>query len=137
MKKYVLDACALIALFQEEQGSDLIENLLIEANRGSCSVMMNSVNLLEVYYGYLRADGEEYAERYLSAVQTSCIEVAEIITADFLRQAGKFKIAYNMSLADSIMIAQAKLNDAIVVTSDHHELDAVDAAGVVGFLWFR
>jgi PIN domain nuclease of toxin-antitoxin system len=38
MKKYVLDACALIALFQKEQGSDIIENLLVEAGDGDCSV---------------------------------------------------------------------------------------------------
>jgi predicted nucleic acid-binding protein len=137
MKKYVLDACALIALFQKEPGSDVIEDLLIEANNGFCSIMVNSVNLLEVYYGYLRADGEDYAERHLSAVQTSCIEVVETITSDFLRQAGKLKTAYSMSLADSILLAQAKLNDAIVVTSDHHELDAVNEAGEVDFLWFR
>ncbi|MDR1015653.1 MAG: hypothetical protein LBL86_11860 [Coriobacteriales bacterium] len=55
MKKYVLDACAPIALFQKEQGPDIIEGLLVAAAGGSCSVSMNVVNLLEVYYGYLRA----------------------------------------------------------------------------------
>jgi predicted nucleic acid-binding protein len=137
MKEYVLDACALIALFQKEQGSDIIENLLIEAGNGDCFVSMNSVNLLEVYYGYLRADGEEHAERYLAAVQSSCIDIRETINADFLRQAGKLKTIHAMSLADSILLAQAKLNGATVVTSDHHELDTVDNAGEVNFLWFR
>jgi predicted nucleic acid-binding protein len=137
MRKYVLDACALIALFQKEQGSDIIENLLVEAGSGECSVSMNVVNLLEVYYGYLRADGEDYAEHHLAAVLSSCIEIHETINAEFLRQAGKLKTVHTMSLADSILLAQAKLNGATVVTSDHHELDAVDNAGLVSFLWFR
>jgi predicted nucleic acid-binding protein len=137
MKKYVLDACALTALFQKEQGSDIIESLLIEAGSGDCSVSMNVVNLLEVYYGYLRADGEDYAERHLAAVQSSCIEIHETINAELLRQAGKLKTTHTMSLADSILLAQTKLSGATVVTSDHHELDAVSDAGLVSFLWFR
>jgi hypothetical protein len=42
-----------------------------------------------------------------------------------------------MSLADSMAIAQTVVDNATLVTSDHHELDAIDQAGMVGFLWFR
>jgi hypothetical protein len=42
-----------------------------------------------------------------------------------------------MSLADSMAVAQAVVDDAIVVTSDHHELDAVDRDGNIKFLWIR
>jgi len=37
MKKYVLDACALIALFQRENGADIVENLLVSAMQGHCT----------------------------------------------------------------------------------------------------
>jgi PIN domain nuclease of toxin-antitoxin system len=137
MKKYVLDACALIALFQKEAGAEIVESLLVEAMKGSCSVSINAINLLEVYYGYLRADGEAFAERQLAAVAGSCINVIEALSRDLLRRAGKLKISYRISLADSILIAQASIDAAIVVTSDHHELDAVDEKGISEFLWIR
>jgi len=137
MKKYVLDACALIALFQKETGAEMVESLLVEAMNGSCSVSMNAINLLEVYYGYLRVDGEVSAEQKLNAVAESCIKVIETLPEELLRRAGKLKIAHRISLADAILIAQASINAAIVVTSDHHELDTVDEKGIVEFLWIR
>jgi PIN domain nuclease of toxin-antitoxin system len=137
MKKYVLDACALIALFQKETGAEIVESILIEAMKGFCSVSMNAVNLLEVYYGYLRADGEAFAERQLTAVTGSCIKVVDVLPEELLRRAGKLKIAHRMSLADAILIAQASINAAVVVTSDHHELDAIDKNGIAEFLWIR
>ena len=137
MKKYVLDACALIALFQKETGAETVECLLVEAMKGSCLVSMNAINLLEVYYGYLRADGEAFAERQLAAVAGSCIKVVNALPEELLRRAGKLKIAHRMSLADAILIAQASIDAAVVVTSDHHELDALDEKGIAEFLWIR
>jgi len=137
MKKYVLDACALIALFQKETGAEVVESLLVEAIKGSCSVSMNAINLLEVYYGYLRADGETFAERLLAAVTGSCIKVVNALPEELLRRAGKLKIAHRMSLADAILIAQSLVDGAAVVTSDHHEFDVVDEKGIAEFLWIR
>ena len=62
MKKYVLDACALVAYFNDEIGADVVEGLFIKASRGQCILLMNKYNLLEVYYGYLRDNGEAFAE---------------------------------------------------------------------------
>jgi len=42
-----------------------------------------------------------------------------------------------MSLADSILLAQAIELDAIVATADHHELDVVDKNEAINFNWIR
>jgi predicted nucleic acid-binding protein len=138
MKKYVFDACALIALFNDEDGADVVERLLTEAANGKCSIAMNKFNLLEIYYGYLVANGEDFAENILCMVKDSGITVSDYFTDELMREAGRAKQTHRrMSLADSMAIAQAVVDGATLVTSDHHELDAVDEAGTVGFLWFR
>jgi predicted nucleic acid-binding protein len=137
MKKYVLDANALIALFQKEDGADIIENILVMAMDGKCQIFMHRLNLLEVYYGYLRADGRTVAEKYIAAAESSCIRIDEIISKELMLKAGELKVKYSMSLADAIAVAHAIMERATIITSDHHELDAVDKDKAVEFLWFR
>ena len=137
MKSFILDACALVAFFNDESGADVVERLLNDANNGNCIVVMNKYNLLEVYYGYLRANGENFAESVFSIVASSCIKIPDILTDNLFRQAGKLKVAYRLSLADAIFLAQAIEDNAIVVTSDHHELNIVEQSGKFEFLWIR
>ena len=47
------------------------------------------------------------------------------------------KVAYKISLADALVVAQAMEDGAVVVTCDHHELDAIDRDGKIEFLWIR
>jgi len=137
MTSYVLDTCALVAFFNDESGADIVENLLIKAANGYCTVTINKYNLLEAYYGYLRANGEDFAENILSAVENSCIRIFEVLTDDILRHAGKLKVAHKISLADAVALAQATVDNAIFVTSDHHELDSVEKAEAIQFCWIR
>ena len=137
MKKYVLDACAVVALFKKEPGADIVENLLVKAMGGHCSVFIHRMNLLEVYYGYLRDDGKLVADRHLAAIEGSCIKIVESVSRELMLKAGEQKAKHRMSLGDSIAVAQAITEHAIIVTSDHHELDSVDKSGDAQFLWIR
>ena len=42
-----------------------------------------------------------------------------------------------LMIADAVALAQAFDEQAVLVTADHHELDAVNDAGEVEFLWLR
>ena len=137
MKRYVFDTCALVAFFNDEDGADIVEDLLDEASNGRCTIIMNKYNLLETYYGYFRDNGVDFAEKILSIVESSSIHVHDALTNALFRQAGKFKSMHKMSLADAVALAQAFIEQAVLVTADHHELDAVDEAGDVEFLWVR
>ena len=137
MKRYVFDSCALIAFFNEEDGADVVDSLLDEASLGHCVILMNKYNLLEVYYGYFRDNGEAFAESILSIVENSNIQICDVLTNTLLRQAGRFKATHKMSLADAVALAQAFDGQAVLVTADHHELDVVKAGGEVEFLWIR
>ena len=137
MKRYVFDACALVAFFNDESGADVVESLLLEVLQGKCVILMNKFNLLEVYYGYLRANGEEFAENILAIVESSGILICDVLTDALFRQASKFKTSYKVSLADSMALAQAVAEQATLVTSDHHEMDEIEKDGKLDFHWVR
>ena len=137
MKRYVFDACALIALINDEEGADVVERLLVDASLGMCSISMNKFNLLEVHYGYLRDKGEKFADNILNIVENSGIQIFDVLTGDLFQSASNFKASYKISLADAVALAQASVENVPLVTADHHELDAVEADGKVEFYWIR
>ena len=61
MNRYVLDACALIALLQEEPGADKVADVLNSADNDEAEIVMHKVNFLEVYYDAYRSRGKDQA----------------------------------------------------------------------------
>jgi len=137
MSKYIFDACALIAVLNKEDGAEVVRDLIDKANDNSVSISMNIVNLLEVYYGIRRELGQDLADKVLSSVKSNSIEIIETITEDIFIEAGRLKSTYRISLADSLALAEASLSGAILITSDHHEFDVIEAAENIKFNWFR
>ena len=136
-RTYVLDACALIATIKGEEGAVAVAELYEEVERGEATLLINKVNLLEVYYGFRRDRGENYADAILASVINSIVEISDI-SIEVLKEAGRIKSEYRrISLADSIALAEASICDGYLVTADHHEMDALENAGVARFLWIR
>ena len=134
---YILDACAMIAAIKQEEGALVVAELYEDAKKGDISLIINKVNLLEVYYGFRREHGNEYAEIILNSVINSVVEISDISIA-VLKEAGRIKSDYRrLSLADSVALAEATTRDCYIVTSDHHEMNILDNAGVAKFLWIR
>ena len=134
---YVLDACALIAAIKQEDGALTVAELYEEAVNGKAYIIMNKVNLLEVYYGFHREHGKEYADTILKSVIDSIVEITDI-SIETLIEAGRIKSEYRrISLADSIALAETSNHSGHLVTADHHEMNALDKAGLVNFLWIR
>ncbi|GHV55849.1 hypothetical protein FACS1894216_19040 [Synergistales bacterium] len=132
--KYVLDACALIALIKKEQGFELVRDII---EKTSNEVLLHSVNLLEVYYELRRDLGEE-ADKLLTAVKYSPIDVIFLITDELIRVAARFKNSYKISLGDSFVLATAHISGGTVVSSDHHEFDIIEnSKEKIAFCWMR
>jgi len=112
-EKHLLDACALIAYLNDEEGAEKVEELLWQSDQRSGSLLMHEVNLLEVYCGVYRDEDEKLAE-----------ETYE-------------KAIYKVSLADSIALAEAKVRRIPLVTCDHHEFDHLYKMKELEFLWIR
>jgi PIN domain nuclease of toxin-antitoxin system len=137
--KYVLDACALLAFLNKEEGWEKVRELLIEAaDAGDTQVCMNSVNLLEVYYDRLRLDDAFKRDEFLMCAFESPIQIIDTFPRPLLDEAARIKAFYRrISLADAIGLATASCTGGVFVTADHHELDAVNMREAVRFLWIR
>jgi predicted nucleic acid-binding protein len=134
---YVLDACALLAFLNDENGCDCVYDLLQAARRGEVVVSINIINLYEIYYKRIRKAGLDAANKFLDMFKDMAIEVIFIQVDRVFAEAARFKTMYQMSLADSFALATAFCHGAALVTADHHEFEAVEQAEPVSFLWIR
>jgi PIN domain nuclease of toxin-antitoxin system len=134
---YYLDACALLAVFKQEDGYVTVADIYEEAAAGSAVLCMSMVNLLEVYYGLVYDFGAAFAKERLSEVTESIVQITDL-TLPKLVEAGRIKTSYKLSLADSIAIAEASVSGGTLVTADHHEMDKVEQREPgIKFLWIR
>jgi len=135
--KFVLDACALLSFIYNEQGCDIVHNVLEQADAGQVELYMNKLNLLEAFYDIRRSKGIEVAENYYSIVLDSSICLVDGMADDVFREAARLKTEYKISLADAVALGQTSALDAIILTSDHHELDVVEQKEAIKFYWIR
>jgi len=134
---YVFDACSLISVLTNEEGADVVKDLLQKAVNGEIKIMMHKVNFLEVYYYIYKRYSEATAQNLLKDIKISPIKLNSKVTDDILIKAGRFKSLYKMSLADSIGLAETIINDGFFVTADHHELDIVEKKEHLNIVWIR
>ena len=137
MSSYVLDACSLIALLQDEAGADEVAAVINAANNGTAEIVMHRLNLLEVYYDAYRLRGKDQADLMISELSKRPVSINHEITDEIFLEAGRLKATYRISLADSVALAQALVLDARLLTSDHHEFDSIEELEPISFMWIR
>ena len=80
---YVLDACAMLAVLAAEIGSEKVVELYRKASLGEITLIMNKLNLLEVYYDLCRAYGVQRADSFVDEVKQSPIALNHEISHEF------------------------------------------------------
>ncbi len=131
--RYALDANAVIAFLLREPGHEALIGLLAE--EGSRSTI-HALNACEVDYDFLRRGHAEAAARVVETLEHIGVEVVCRLDRDLWQLAGKLKAEFRrISLADCIAVAHAATSESTLVTTDHHELDRLAAAGPYKF-WF-
>ena len=93
---YVLDACALIASLKNESGADIVDAAYEKANQEEIQLLMNKINLFEVYYGFYHESGIEYAKRIMDAVRQSVVTICDFTDSVF-SETGRLKASYKIS----------------------------------------
>ena len=120
MATMVLDAHALMVLFNDEPGADEVERIVLKAESGSPKLLMSVVNWGEIYYSILRGASQEMAETKAHEIAGMQIELVPVDADDLelVRQAAAFKATRKMSYADCFAAALAKIKNAELVTGD-------------------
>jgi predicted nucleic acid-binding protein len=98
---------------------------------------MSSVNLLEVYYDIYRNVGRVKADETLFMIKNLPIFVQSSLSDKVFSEAGRFKVSYKVSLADSIALGEALVSGGDLLTADHHEFDVIEKHEELGFCWIR
>src|SRR6266436_4251778 len=120
MATMVLDAHALMVLFNDEPGAEEVEKILLKAESGNPRLLMSVVNWGEIYYSILRGASEEIAEAKAHEIAGMQIELVPVDADDLelIRQAAVFKATKKMSYADCFAAALAKIKNAELITGD-------------------
>jgi predicted nucleic acid-binding protein len=132
----VLDACSLLAFFQNEPGAEKVESLLKSAQRDEIQLYLHKINFLEVYYKVMQKDAAK-AKLIYDTILHLPILIRTDISDEVFEEAARLKVRYKVSLADSIALAVASINQMTLVTCDHNELDRVDESENIKFEWIR
>lgn len=130
-KKSLLDSFALLAFLNREHGFERVRHLLRTARASGESLLMNDVNIGEVYYLTAQRRSREKAEKFLRSLESLPIQPVSNSFDDVL-EAARIKTWAPISYADAFAVASAIRRNARVVTGDP-EFQAV--AHVVEIDW--
>jgi predicted nucleic acid-binding protein len=113
----LLDSFAMLAFLNKEKGFEKVRELMRAAQLSSTPLLMNEINIGEVYYMTTKARSPELAEEFLRRLETLPIQPISNSFADVL-QAARIKARFPISYADAFAVATASRMHATVVTGD-------------------
>ena len=115
---YLFDTKALIAFFNDEEGAEFVERILVDIDENEAEGFICSITLTEIYYIYSRRVGKEYARKRVEQIRSSNLKVIAI-DDDIALKAGEYKVKA-IPIADALIAAAADSVNAKVVTDDEH-----------------
>ena len=137
MFNYVLDACALIAYLNNEEGAEKIERILIQSFNKEVNVYIHINNLFEVHYDTVKRGAIKNILEFFELIHDLPVEIVKQSTNELLDMACLFKCNYRVSFADSFALGLSKTRNAQLITSDHHEFDIIERDNGLNILWLR
>lgn len=107
----------MLAFLNKERGFERVKALLREAERSQVPLLMNEINIGEVYYMTAKAWSLEQAEDFLRRLETLPIQAVPNSFPAVL-EAARLKARFSISYADAFAVAMAIRMNAVVVTGD-------------------
>ena len=117
MKEYVFDTSALLTYIENEEGIEIVENLLMKALNEENKIFLSTVTMIEVFYVSMQEQGRTVAEERLSLIETLPL-IQESLTANITKTIGEMKAVKSMSFADCCIAGLSKSKKAILVHKD-------------------
>jgi predicted nucleic acid-binding protein len=128
MKKVVFDSYALIAFFRQEDGYQLVRELLVKMANDESEGFITTVNIGEVYYMISRKSNQKNAEIAIDALLKFPLHIVEADLKLSL-EAAKLKAKYSLSYADAFAAALTINRKAILITGDAEFNNLVNEPG--------
>jgi len=109
-----LDTSALLTLWNDEVGADEVEDILKSEDK---TVIVSFMSFMECYYRIWKNLGREKGREIYAYLFTLPIERVNL-SEEILQSAVEIKATHALSVADSWIIATAKVKDAVLVHKD-------------------
>ena len=129
-----LDAGPMVAYIHHEPGEDVVAELF-QSPETVCYA--HAINILEVHYHFLRGYNQQTADKAIEDLIADGVIIREDMDMDFLRMISSLKSRGRISLADCFCIALAQRLSGEVVTTNHHEFDALVPLNIVSINFIR
>ncbi|MCK4728584.1 MAG: PIN domain-containing protein [Desulfobacterales bacterium] len=113
-KLFALDTSALLTLWNDEPGADEVEKILKSKDNG---VIVSFMSYMECYYRIWKNCNREKGREIYAYLFTLPVERIDL-SEEILQIAVEIKATCALSVADSWIIATARIKDAILVHKD-------------------
>jgi len=130
---YLFDSHALLAFFQNEEGAEIVAEILRRAVKKGLDRLICVINLGEIIYITKRRFGDSKKLELLARVHELGLKVLPI-PENLVFKAAEIKAQYPISYADCFALACAMEHSARVVTGDP---DFKKIAHLVSIDWIR
>ena len=114
---YLFDSHALLAFFQNEEGAEIVAEILQRAVKEGLERLICVINLGEIIYVTKRRFGDSKKLEVLARVHQLGLKVLPV-PEDLVFKAAEIKAQYPISYADCFALACAMEHSARVVTGD-------------------
>ena len=116
-KRSLLDSYAVLAWIQDEEGAQFVEDLLYRSREKEEEVLLNIVNLGEIFYRCARVLDLPAARKILENIKILPLRIIHCPN-DLVLQAAELKAQYPIAYADALALATAIREGAGIVTGD-------------------
>lgn len=117
-KARLLDSFALLAYLKKEKNYQKVKDILASHQEGEEDLLMNEINVGEVYYILARERSLDAAEYFLHDIlQALTIKITPNSLSDVIK-AAKIKAQFPIAYADAFAVATTIKHDATLVTGD-------------------
>ena len=130
---YLFDSHALLAFFQNEEGAEIVAEILQRAMEKGLDRLICVINLGEIIYITKRRFGDSKKLEVLARVHQLGLKVLSV-PENLVFKAAEIKAQYPISYADCFALACAMEHSARVVTGDP---DFKKIAHLVSIDWIR
>lgn len=114
----VVDTWAALALLRREGAADAtMRRYLRRAESGNVRLLMNVVNLGELYYRLVQLAGQSAGDERLRVFRMLPIEIVAV-REPLALEAGRVKAMHRLSFADAFAVATAREQRGAVLTGD-------------------
>jgi predicted nucleic acid-binding protein len=123
----VVDSWSILAFLRaEESGAAAMRRYLRRARAGNLRLLLNVVNLGEVFYRLIQLTGATQAEERLAEIKALPIEIVPA-REGLVMEAARIKAGHRLAYADAFAVATGRVENAPIITGDP-EILALPAA---------